>query len=230
MIISYSRKFCFIRVPKAGSTTAAMSIVDSGVLDANTDYCSNSIEFCQQGREPYAHQVPALLAHDRTHQSVHQYRELGMLPDDFAIYSTIRNPVDRFCSMVRFLFRDTNPNRVWDVVSDWIEHDTFDASALLYSTQNLRDRIVLPQHAWFGDDATLWCVEHLDAHLENFLGHVPPRERVNPRQSRGALTPDNHDAILSHYAQDFALWSDNLAPPRGFEPLPDGFEGHCSSS
>lgn len=39
MIISYKNNFIFIRIPKAGSTSASAMIYDSGVLDKDIDIC-----------------------------------------------------------------------------------------------------------------------------------------------------------------------------------------------
>lgn len=40
MIISYSNDFAFIRIPKTGSTSAAVMIYDSDILDKKIDYCT----------------------------------------------------------------------------------------------------------------------------------------------------------------------------------------------
>lgn len=40
MIISFSKNFAFIRIPKTGSTSAVTALYDSGILDSSIDICT----------------------------------------------------------------------------------------------------------------------------------------------------------------------------------------------
>lgn len=217
MIISYSRNFCFIRVPKNASTSVSMAMVESGILCPERDYCSPSIEFDQRSMSYHPNvsintSIKSVLDnYDRTHHSVTQYHELGLLDDSMEIISTIRHPIERFESFVKFLYTDPNPNVAWDHLKECVSKNRLDKSFLLFDTQNLYNRMTKPQHWWFGNDATLWAVEHVDKKLSAFLS-VPCHscERKSTRQLSEPLTQDRKNEILSHYERDFVFWEQTI--------------------
>lgn len=237
MIICYSRNFCFIRVPKAASTTCAGAILNSGIIDPIMDFCSLSVEFNQGGEfEKYqglyhnkcvTPNVFKLLTNkDRTHHSVRQYRELNLIPSNMEVISTIRNPVSRFLSFVKFVYTDADPNAAWDHWLECIKSQRINKTPLMFESQNIYNRMFKPQHWWWEPGTILWPVEYLNWHLtEFFLKHnvhyKPVHHRQSQRPLKCALSQQRQQQIVDHYQQDFVLWESVIAQHK---------TRHCSHS
>lgn len=209
MIISYSRKFCFIRVPKAGSTTCALAIANSDLVDRTADYISRCMDF---PNAPLANnQGLRLVAKiDPMHHRAAQYQSLGVIDTSFEVISTIRHPVDRFISLVRFAFKVPNPNLIWDMWGDQVlDH--------VYPFANARNRILQPQHYWFGNNATLWPVPQIDRCLAVRFGiDSVQRHRVTKTKLTEELTPDRQKQILDHYQKDLVLYEQAMSGTPGW--------------
>lgn len=222
MIICYSKNFCFIRVPKSASTTASLGLVNSGIINPELDYCSISIEFDQldnlagkaeifKNTSVGADIKSLLQKKDRTHHSFSYYDDLGLIPQGMQVYSTIRHPVERFLSFVKFIYKDPDPNSAWDHWKESMNKSCLDKSPLLFNTQNLKDRMFKPQHWWFGNNAKLWPSFLVDTCLRSFLrsqGYSYNKEkyRVSQRQLSAPLAKCKIDEILSIYNKDYLLW------------------------
>lgn len=213
MIISYSRNFAFVRVPKAGSTTAAIALATRGLLDETVDYCSDAIDLpypvCSKFNKPKALQI--LERYDRTHHRIADYKSLGVLPDNMPVYATIRNPVERFVSMSFFLFPELDPNLVWDDIQ-------CNRIPQPVAVQNLRNRLLQPQSYWIDNNTILWNTEQLDYHITQFLltydidVKIIERFRTNlDKPSPSCLTRHRRNQILDHYSEDMRLWSQTLS-------------------
>lgn len=222
MIICYSRNFCLIRVPKSASTTVAGAIIDSGMLNPETDFCSNSIEFESGGlfnnsvgvyhNACLSESVVNLLQNkDRTHHTVSQYMELGLIQDDMEVFSTIRHPVERFLSFVKFLYKDPDPNTAWQHWKECLHTGMLNTEPLKFVSQNMFNRLFKPQHWWFGTHAILWPVEYLDHCLKDFMqaqgkSFSPLHHRTASTEIKNTLSHQHQQQILDLYQDDFVMW------------------------
>lgn len=227
MIICYSENFCFIRVPKAASTSCTGAILASGLVNPVTDYCSKSAEFnhgdvLESHRGLYYNRCMSLgisrllEKKDRTHHSISQYRALNLIPDNMEIISTVRHPVCRFLSFVKFLYKDTDPNAAWDHWQECIRDQKFKNKSTVFGFQNAYNRMFKPQHWWWGPEATLWPVEHIDRCLSDFLTkhgvhHVPVHHRLSQRFLSNELSKHRKKQILDVYQQDFLFWEETIS-------------------
>lgn len=100
MILSHQNKFVFLRVPKTGSTSVFAHILnrygEEIEMHANEDLINVSSKNCNYG----PHVTLDNLVQDKIIKNINDYK----------IYGIIRDPIDRFISIAKYVHADLYPN------------------------------------------------------------------------------------------------------------------------
>lgn len=210
MILSFSRRFAFVAIPKTAGHALRTALRP---LLAPNDW-----EQCTLFDKRYF-PVQPLAAIGHGHLS---YRDVApfLLPgqwDGLTSFAVVRSPFDRFLSFARFAWRG----------SDAMERDPRGTMKRALTDPDRAGHILLrPQHEFVCDDAgrirTTLLLRHESLaadmlRLADALGApLAPLEAVNvsPETSGAALDAELADLIRARYARDFALFGyDPAAAP-----------------
>lgn len=103
MIISHSKRFCYWKIARTGSSSAELCIRMSGALDLTQDIVLGSHFF------PNEHNVPFTKEYKNGHILPRDAIRLGILTqeqyDQYDHYTIVRNPIHRFASSYAWKFR-----------------------------------------------------------------------------------------------------------------------------
>lgn len=202
MILSFSRRFAFIAIPKTAGH--ALRIALRPLL------APNDWEQCTLFDKRYFPVAP-LAAIGHGHLSFLDIAPF-LLPgqwDDMTSFAVVRSPFDRFLSFARFAWRH----------SDAMTQDPRAAMKLSLTDPERRDHILLrPQHEFVCDAdgriRTTLLLRHETLvqdmlRLSDALGTpLAPLQAVNvsPETANAALDAELADLIRARYARDFALF------------------------
>lgn len=231
MIVSYSNDFCFVRIPKCGSTTCSVAIHDSGIL-AIDDICAEI-----EGGETDTYRKPVNwslseklldlhlaqgyngniqgMAQMVKHAPFHTMMRAGLVDSEMPCYATFRNPIDRFFSISHFIgLKHDVPadiNETWDMFKD--------GSNVFHQYSEMFRK---PQYYWLGENNTVWNIENLDDWLNQFMkdygGKYTPRHDKKNKRPRdySAMTKQRQQEVLDHFELDYILWEEALEKANGF--------------
>lgn len=228
MIVSYNHDFCFVRIPKCGSTTCSVSIYDSGILEED-DICAE-IEH-SEGSETYRkpinwtvnerlldlHLVHGGYYNDDVasvpqfvrHAPFHTMLRAGLVDEQMPCYAVMRNPLDRFFSIAEFI--GTKHDVPKDINETWDKY--YDGEDVFYQYSMMMRR---PQHYWLGNENTVWNIEHLDYWLKSFIEerggkYVARHDKKNDRyREHQWMTKDRQFQLLDLFEEDLVLWEESL--------------------
>lgn len=202
MILSFSRGFAFIAIPKTAGHALRTAL--------RPLLAANDWEQCTLFDKRYF-PVQPLAAIGHGHLSFRDV-EPFLLPgqwDRLTSFAVVRSPFDRFLSFARFAWRG----------SDAMERDPLGTmKAALTDPARARHILLRPQHEFVCDEAgairTSLLLRHEDLgremdRLSVALGApLAPLEAVNvsPETRGAALDAELADLIRARYARDFALF------------------------
>ena len=202
MILSFSRRFAFVAIPKTAGH--ALRAVLRPLL------APNDWEQCTLFDRRYF-PVQALAAYGHGHLSYLDVQPF-LLPgqwDGLTSFAVVRSPFDRFLSFARFAWRKTGE----------MERDPLGTMKRALADPDRRGHILLrPQHEFVCDEegrirTTLLLrhenlAEEVDRLAEALGAPLPPLAAVNvsPATAGAALDAELADMIRARYARDFALF------------------------
>ncbi|HMO74768.1 MAG TPA: sulfotransferase family 2 domain-containing protein [Sphingopyxis sp.] len=202
MILSFSRRFAFIAIPKTAGHALRTALRP---LLAPSDW-----EQCTLFDKRYF-PVQTLAAYGHGHLSFLDVQPF-LLPgqwDVFTSFAVVRSPFDRFLSFARFAWRKTGE----------MERDPLGTMKRALTDPARRDHILLrPQHEFVCDAQgrirTTLLLRHenlardMDRLAEALDAPLPPLEAVNvsPATAGAVLDAELADLIRARYARDFALF------------------------
>jgi hypothetical protein len=202
MILSFSRRFAFIAIPKTAGHALRTALRP---LLAPNDW-----EQCTLFEKRYF-PVKPLAAIGHGHLSYLDVQPF-LLPgqwDGLTSFAVVRSPFDRFLSYARFAWRG----------SDAMDRDPLGTMKAALTDPARSDHILLrPQHEFVCDDSgrirTTLLLRHENlaedmTDLSDALGVLlPPLEPVNvsPATTGAALDAELAELIRTRYARDFALF------------------------
>jgi hypothetical protein len=233
MIICYSKKFTFIRIPKTASTTASLLIYDSGVLDHTRDIVlgieDGTVRHEPEGTarrpmnipnswdfKPIDIEKPNFKLHLNRirHASFNSLVKKQFIKSDMTCYSTIRNPIDRFISIVYFnaKYGKENPIQAPEQVNEvW---DKFCSGETVFDDADYLLRI--PQYTFLNDEPILWNTENIHEHALEFgkkydvsISKTIAKAKYSNERVRDwnlCLTKQRQEQVLEMYEKDFLLW------------------------
>jgi len=227
MLVSNSHDFVFIRVPKAGSTSALFYFMNAGLYNLNTDIVAvdgrfhswKHLEKCLLDHpENYlteANNIPPLdlgYVERNVHTSYSELVNKGRIKYDMPCFSTVRNPIDRLCS---FYFYNEKRKKVWRQKPTSLNVDDFCYLACMEVSRINPLAAKTPQYSYFPEHATLWNTENLYEHAVKDITAMggTVKKPIHVRKTR--LEPNDYKKQLSHeviqmvelkYAKDFELW------------------------
>lgn len=227
MLISNSNNFVFIRVPKAGSTSGLFYFLNSGLYDEAKDTVAVEAPFnswvemeghFNRHSEKYLENCMPLLKdfHQQNKIPVHSfYSDLvktGKIKNNLACYSTIRNPIDRLCSIY---FYEQKRNNVVGTKTENIDLNEFCYLACVKNEKVDPPHAKFLQSVYFPEHAKLWNIENLHEHAVADIGalggkvdnkiHVR-KTHPNPKDYKASLSYEIIQMIELKYVHDFALW------------------------
>ena len=228
MLVSNSHDFVFIRVPKAGSTSALFYFLKAGLYNQETDvlgleghfYCWQQLEnhFKTHGDNYLtpSNTLRSLAATLKIHRDIHisydRLVEKGWVREGMPCFATIRNPFKR---MVSSYFYEKKLKEHYGNVFKFNDINEFALDACLDVPVKTHSMYHMEQHTYFPNQAKLWNTENLHAHAVadiSALGGTVPEE-VSVRKTEGSsmdykklLYPETIKAIELKYAKDFVLW------------------------
>lgn len=151
-----------------------------------------------------------------------------VIPVGTACFATIRNPIDRWVSMlnVTYSLEDIKTKGINALTEKALEGMGYIISTVGDERKALNDYFVfnpLPegvtqlyfhqQHHYFPDDATLWPTEQLDSLITAFIQERGGRVRANwqgrinqTKIGADVLSLENQQAVKTFYAKDLELW------------------------
>ena len=227
MLICRSNNFVFIRNPKASSTSALFYFLNSGLYDKSKDTVEVEAPFSswvemekhfKRHSKDYLEEALLLLKkyHSKNSVSVHSsYEELvggGWIKDKTTCYSTIRNPIDRLCSIYCYEQKRRRALRVEKIDEDLNE---FCYSACIKGEKIDLDDSKKLQSSYFPERAKLWNTENIHEHAAAGITALGGKvdNRIHVRKT--SQEPKDYKSLLSHevvqmielkYALDFVLW------------------------
>lgn len=202
MILSFSRRFAFVAIPKTAGHALRTALRP---LLAPNDW-----EQCTLFDKRYFPVAPlAAIGHGHiAWRDIQPYLLPGQW-DAMTSFAVVRSPFDRFLSFARFAWRH----------SDAMERDPLGTMKRALTDSARRDHILLrPQHDFVCDDdghiRTTLLLRHENLandmqRLSDALGApLAPLEAVNvsPDGTRAELDAELADMIRARYARDFALF------------------------
>lgn len=270
----YSPKFDFvaIRTPKSGSTTMAIYLLDSGLLNVHRDNISmpnlhkrfisetgdlvlDSLDPSQKIIEyenPYAYTpfhttfTPFNLAllrkrRERIEQSssnpvmslmhsshIRYSAAVGSkeIPENTPCYSTIRNPLDRWLSLLNITYskREIETEgvneislRLLETMTEFRKKCNGELPKVEQFPQGVTSFLYYPQHFYFSDTATLWPLEKLHECMLEFIipkgGRVRGNWNVRQHKSRDrnvVLSIETQRKVNEYFEKDLELWEASL--------------------
>lgn len=224
MIVSYSGDFCYVRIPKCGSTTCSVSIYDSGILEAD-DICAEIENSC--GSDTYRKAINWSLSEKLLdvglvqtlncnilnvaqfirHAPFRVMAKAGLVDPLMPCYAVMRNPIDRFFSIAHFIA--TKHDVPKDINETW---DRFASGQDVFYQYTRMFR--QPQHYWLGEDNTVWNIENLNYWLRQFIeerggSYEPRHDKGNDRhRDYSAMTKDRQLQLLDRFQEDLQLWEE----------------------
>ena len=223
----------FIRPPKTGSTTLALYVADSGLLNKNHDFREwelgqamwmddGSVDMSNYHNMPWAAgqgetyaELPPLMRvpHSTPKPLLHGSYAKGVEASKYTIsakcIATVRHPIDRFMSIIHVSASSKYPP--FDPAKEELnEYVAERLSSNAYPTLYFGD-----QHTFYNDTPTLWNTENIHEHATAYFatngGVVRQRwhARKNGRRPPGIadqLTSEIKQKILTRYEKDFLLW------------------------
>jgi len=207
VLASREHKFFYIRVPKTGSTSCALYLLDSGLIDDDS-ICgrkpAKKVKSIVSQLSPERDETLLLIkrssflsrSHVKHKDIISDYPEMK----DYKSIACVRNPIDRAVSaaVMRIAKKDINE----DLLNRSIEE-------VLASTHILS----VPQYEYVASDTILWPTEDLRARVEGFILQLGGsfRGSWHYRDNKSSdylqmLSDSNTARIHEMYAKDFELW------------------------
>lgn len=200
MIVSNSRKFVYLRVPRTGSTSLANFLIE------HVDFCRET-DF--HTPVPY-NRVAGLnmSAANRVHATLEDIVGYGILRhpiEDYAIFGIVRDPVDRFISSAWHACKHHGIQA----------RDNDEAVAYGWRVADPQEPIFRLQADWLLHERQqinrIFAYEHLDLLAQAILGsrqaHVTFRHRSDSRKLRNTdLDESLRRKILDRYRQDQEIY------------------------
>jgi hypothetical protein len=222
----------FIRPPKTGSTTLALYVADSGLLNKKHDFREwelGQAMWMDDGSVDMSnyHSTPEVYAEANTTVSLPPVRpvppnaprpllhgsyangvEAGKYTTSAKCIATVRHPIDRFMSIIHVRAAPNCPP---------FYPAQEDLNAYLAERLHWHERPVLfqDQHKLYNDTPILWNTENIHEHATAYFatngGVIRQRwhARRNGRRPAGIadqLTSEIKQKILTRYEKDFLLW------------------------
>jgi hypothetical protein len=223
----------FIRPPKTGSTTLALYVADSGLLNKKHDFRvwelgkamwmdDGSVDMSNYHSTPevYAEAnttvslppvrpVPPNAPRPLLHGSYAKGVEVGKYTTSAKCIATVRHPIDRFMSIIHVSASSKYPpfDPAKEELNEYVaERLSSDAYPTLYFGD---------QHTFYNDAPILWNTENIHEHASAYFatngGVIRQRwyARRNGRRLPGIadqLTSEIKQKILTRYEKDFLLW------------------------
>lgn len=227
MLICNSNNFVFIRVPKGGSTSALFYFLNSGLYNEDKDKVAVEAPFScwmkmqkhfEEYPETYLEKCLPLLSSFRNQNNlpVHSsYSDLvmaGRIKDKTRCYSTIRNPINRLCSIYCYEQKRRQALKVEKIDKDLNE---FCYSACIKGEKIDPEYSKKLQSSYFPDHAKLWNVENLYEHAVADITALGGKINSKIHMRKTNSNPIDYKSLLSHevvqmielkYALDFVLW------------------------
>jgi hypothetical protein len=232
MIYIKSLDTVFIRPPKTGSTTLALYVADSGLLNKKHDFREwelgqamwmddGSVDMSNYHSTPevyadYSPSAPLPPVRQRAHTGLkpllHGSYADGVAAGKYSIsakcIATVRHPIDRFMSIIHV--RASSKYPPFDSAKE-------DLNAHIAERLDGYERpaIFPDQHEFYNDTPTLWNTENIHEHATAYFatngGVIRQRwhARRNGRRPPGIadqLTSEIKQKILTRYEKDFLLW------------------------
>jgi len=218
MIVSYENNFVFIRIPKCASTTSEYIIRESNIINPYIDICTGVEEAdtyetywagWNGGRYSQSHILPHIntkhlhnffpipphLMTEIKHLKWEQLLQTGLVTKNMECIAVLRNPLDRFLSVARFLFFDCNGkllsssllsslygfsinyfcpypikdffNVFWDAVQNI--DNVKPIKNLVPRIKSAKKYLMDYQFSYTHDNATHWAIENLDTKIYEFI-------------------------------------------------------------
>jgi len=236
MIISHKDKFAFFRVPKTGSSTAAMCLRMCGVFDDTLIASGTHItELPPMNMPPFVARKIAEAANSNVkakhqawiigqHWTPKQAVSLGFMTMDqlreYNVYAYLREPADRAISAYCFKNgRDASPSGMRRQVK---VHNFWGIAGVVQSTYFTVDgeQVVEPLNFGDFDNELRRMIDGLGGHEFTEIPKVNRTEKTGRRPPRSAYIDAHSQKVLeARYAEDYELYNSMMETEHGNDRL-----------
>jgi hypothetical protein len=191
MFINYTKEFVFLAVPKNASTSIQASLIERANRRDILAY--TKIPYEKAFNESYNVPEYEIITHWNLNDALLNKVLSTKQIEKFNIFGVIRNPVERFVSLTRMRFPDTDIN---DGVGEYlrIRHDDY-----------LFKRLGKPQLNWLRHDNKLIKNIILYDNLNEKISNLPRHRSYNSNKTE-SLSQCLRKEIINMYEEDYELY------------------------
>jgi len=202
LLLCKTHKFVYIRIPKTGSTSCALYLLHSGLID-DADICGNkdagAVKRMLRHQQNSEYQSAEIISNNYGHAKHRDVLTDYPFCKEYASIATVRNPVDRVLSAgVMLSNKDKSPEAIYRNIEFVLR------SNIIFSIEQSR---------FVSEDTILWPTEKMGAKVEEFIlsrgGKIEKQWQALKTESGAHADVIDHSLmskIENRYSNDFDLW------------------------
>jgi len=214
MFINYSKKYIYLRVPKTGSTSFQHQLIED--YDKSDEVSYTQIIYCDVMGKNWFHSQPFAY---NPHLTLPELKILGIKVDNYNVYASLRNPIDRFLSRAYHMdyYVDGDKERLKKpqpninknkLVEKYLNYLSNNPGELTYN------HMWRPQSSWLiykeNEINKIFLHEDISEMMSELTGNGVMRYtyRTEPREDKTWSGVDDNliEGIRNYYDEDFRLY------------------------